>query len=323
MENFSWLTFMDAVPEKDEFLALKKELTKLRLEAKLRKSLSAELTRQKSIADTAKADALSKSRQLAELSAKLAKYLSPQIYEQIFSGEHNAEVKSYRKKLTIFFSDLVGFSTISDELESEDLTNMLNFYLDEMSKIALKHGGTIDKFIGDSVMIFFGDPQSHGAEKDAKNCILMAIEMQNKMRDLEGHWGRHFSFRDNLQMRIGINTGFCTVGNFGSNDRIDYTVVGGAVNLASRLETAAKAGSILVSEETFLLVNDEFNFNKPVRLNVKGLQRELKAYELSMKKSAKSNFTNYKRKGFNLRIDIDSIDQSEIEELKKIIKKLE
>ncbi len=108
MENFSWLTFMDAVPEKDEFLALKKELTKLRLEAKLRKSLSVAPTRQKSITDTGKTDTLSKSQQLAELSAKLEKYLSPQIYEQIFSGQHDAEVKNYRKKLTIFFSDLVG-----------------------------------------------------------------------------------------------------------------------------------------------------------------------------------------------------------------------
>ncbi len=108
MENFSWLTFMDAVPEKDEFLALKKELTKLRLEAKLRKSLSAALLGKKSIADIAKTDALSKSQQLAELSAKLEKYLSPQIYEQIFNGQHVAEVRNYRNKLTIFFSDLVG-----------------------------------------------------------------------------------------------------------------------------------------------------------------------------------------------------------------------
>ena len=93
--------------------------------------------------------------------------------------------------------------------------------------------------------------------------------------------------------------------------------------MASRLETAAKAGSILVSEETFLLVNDKFNFDKPVHLNVKGLQRKLKAYELSMKESAKNNLTNYKRKGFNLEIDTDAIDQSIIEELKKIIEKLE
>lgn len=313
---------MNTSLQDNELTKLKKELTKLRLESKLRKSLSAELTRQKAIADEATATAQSISHRLEALSGQLAKYLSPQIYDQIFSGKHDTEIKSYRKKLTIFFSDLVGFSTISDELESEDLTSMLNFYLDEMSKIALKHGGTIDKFIGDSIMIFFGDPESFGAEEDAKKCVLMALEMQNKMRELEGHWGRHFSFRNDLQMRVGISTGFCTVGNFGSNDRIDYTVVGGTVNLASRLEAAAKSGSVLISEETFLLVKDSFTFSKPRQLKVKGLQRGINAYELSLNEAATNNITTFKQKGFNLELDLNSIDKSGIEKLKKIIEKL-
>ena len=123
--------------------------------------MSTQLEAQKKIADQAKEEALKKSGELEEVSHKLAKYLSPQIHEQIFSGKQSAEITSYRKKLTVlFFSDIVGFTRISDELESEEITSLINFYLNEMSKIALKYGGTIDKFIGDSIMIFFVDPTS-------------------------------------------------------------------------------------------------------------------------------------------------------------------
>ena len=141
--------------ETEEIKQLKREIAKLRLEGNLRKSLSNQLTIQKKIADDAKAEALIKSEEVAKISNQLAKYLSPQIHEQIFSGKQSAEVKSNRKKLTVFFSDIVNFTDISDELESEEMTNLLNFYLNEMSQIALKFGGTIDKFIGDALMIFF------------------------------------------------------------------------------------------------------------------------------------------------------------------------
>jgi class 3 adenylate cyclase len=102
-------------------------------------------------------------RTLVSLSSKLSKYLSPQLYKSIFSGEKNVEVASQRKKLTIFFSDIAGFTETTDMLESEELTTLLNQYLREMSAIALDHGATIDKFIGDAIMLFFGDPESRGA----------------------------------------------------------------------------------------------------------------------------------------------------------------
>ena len=172
---------MDETKEAKEIKDLKREVAKLRLEGNLRKSLSNQLSIQKKIADDAKAEAESKSKEVEAISNKLAKYLSPQIHEQIFSGKQDAEVKSTRKKLTVFFSDIVGFTDISDELESEEMTNLLNFYLNEMSQIALKFGGTIDKYIGDALMIFFGDPESEGPEKDARKCTEMALEMQKLM----------------------------------------------------------------------------------------------------------------------------------------------
>jgi class 3 adenylate cyclase len=105
-------------------------------------------------------------RTLVSLSSKLSKYLSPQLYKSIFSGEKNVEVASQRKKLTIFFSDIAGFTETTDMLESEELTTLLNQYLREMSAIALDHGATIDKFIGDAIMLFFGDPESRGARDE-------------------------------------------------------------------------------------------------------------------------------------------------------------
>ena len=302
--------------ESDEIKVLKREIAKLRLESNLRKSLSNQLSIQKKIADEAKAEAQTKSKEVEAISKKLAKYLSPQIHQQIFSGKQDAEVKSSRKKLTVFFSDIVGFTDISDELESEEMTNLLNFYLNEMSQIALKFGGTIDKYIGDALMIFFGDPETEGPEKDAKKCLEMALEMQQLMDQLQGHWGRHYSLKKDLQIRIGINTGFCTVGNFGSLDRIDYTAIGSTVNLAARLESLAGPGSVLISEDTHFLVNTFFKFKKPQEFEVKGFLRKIKCFELKNLGIPQDDLLHITGKGFELKVNKKLIDQKTITDLK-------
>jgi hypothetical protein len=169
-----------------------------------------------------------KNKILESLSSQLSKYLSPQLYSSIFTGAQNVEVSSRRKKLTIFFSDIAGFTDTADRLESEELTELLNHYLTEMSQIALKHGGTIDKYVGDAIMIFFGDPETKGVKEDALACVKMAIVMRERMHDLADIW-RESGIEKPLQVRMGIHTGYCTVGNFGSEDRMDYTIIGGAV----------------------------------------------------------------------------------------------
>ena len=302
--------------ETEEIKQLKREIAKLRLEGNLRKSLSNQLTIQKKIADDAKAEALTKSEEVAKISNQLAKYLSPQIHEQIFSGKQSAEVKSNRKKLTVFFSDIVNFTDISDELESEEMTNLLNFYLNEMSQIALKFGGTIDKFIGDALMIFFGDPESKGPQEDAKQCIQMALEMQDLMTQLSNYWSKNYSLKKELKIRIGINTGFCTVGNFGSLDRIDYTAIGSTVNLASRLESMSDPGSILVSEDTFALVNNFFSFENPKEVKVKGFLRSIKCYKLQKEDTSKEDIFSISGKGFQISINKKLIHKSIISDLK-------
>src|SRR6185295_14197620 len=191
-----------------------------------------------------------KSTALESLSNKLAKYLAPQVYDSIFAGRQDVKIASHRKKLTICFSDIAGFTETTDRMESEELTQLLNHYLTEMSRIALDYGATIDKYVGDAIVMFFGDPESRGIKEDALACVTMALAMQGRMCELAQVW-RDAGMETPLRCRIGIHTGYCTVGNFGSEDRMDYTIIGGAVNLASRLEHEAQPGTVLISYETF------------------------------------------------------------------------
>ncbi len=140
-------------------------------------------------------------------------------------------------------------------MEPERLSFFMNTYLSEMSNIALQYGGTIDKFIGDAILVFFGDPETEGDRNDALRCARMAVRMRERVKELESVWHEN-GISKPLKVRMGINTGFCTVGNFGSDHRLEYTVLGGPVNLASRLQTAAEADTILMSEATHVLIED-------------------------------------------------------------------
>src|SRR4030095_3815902 len=125
---------------------------------------------------------------LASISMKIGKYLSPQLCRSIFSGEKEVAISTERKKLTIFFSDIKDFTATTERLQPEELTALLNEYLTEMSAIALKHGGTVDKFIGDAMLVFFGDPETKGAVEDAKACLRMAMDMQRRLGELKSKW---------------------------------------------------------------------------------------------------------------------------------------
>ena len=265
-----------------------------------------------------------KSIALEQLSKQLSKYLSPQVYQSIFSGEQSAIVASKRKKLTVFFSDLVGFTEIADRLESEDLTQILNQYLTEMTTIALEHGATIDKYIGDAVMIFFGDPVSRGVQADAVNCVKMSIAMQKRLRSLSEEW-RSMGLTDKLECRIGIATGFCTVGNFGSEDRMDYTIIGGTVNLASRLEGVAAPGTTLVASETYSLIQDEIVCEEHETVAVKGIAYPVRTYKVvDLKEVVAKRGKPVRKKGDLITIDadIDSMSEEERREVADMLHKI-
>jgi class 3 adenylate cyclase len=254
-----------------------------------------------------------KSNAMEQVSNQIAKYLSPQIYESIFTGKREVKVDSYRRKLSIFFSDIAGFTEIADQLASEDLTKLLNHYLTEMSDIALEHGATIDKYVGDAIVIFFGDPETRGVKDDALACVKMAIAMRERMTELQGIW-RDSGISKPLQIRIGINTGFCTVGNFGSEERMDYTIIGSGVNLASRLEGAATPDEILVSHETYSMVKDQILCDSAGTMELKGISQPVETYRIvdlytNLEKDrevVREDFPN-----FNLEIDVEKLSADE------------
>ena len=220
-----------------------------------------------------------KNKALEALSTQLSKYLSPQVYSSIFSGSQNVEIASTRKKLTVFFSDIADFTATTDDLESEELTGLLNHYLTEMSTIALEHGATIDKYVGDAILAFFGDPETKGVKQDALACVRMAIAMQRRMRELQTEW-RDAGLEKPFELRIGIATGYCTVGNFGSEDRMDYTIIGNEVNLASRLQSHAESGSIIVSHATWSLVQNAVLAEEQRPIRAKGFARPIRNYRI-------------------------------------------
>jgi len=220
-----------------------------------------------------------KTHVLQALSEKLSKYLSPQVYEMIFSGERDAALVTERKKLTVFFSDIKDFTATTENMQPEDLTFLLNDYLTKMSEIALKHGGTIDKYIGDAVVVFFGDPVSRGIQDDALACVKMAIDMQRRMVDLRAKWV-DLGYERPFHVRVGINTGYCNVGNFGSADRMDYTIIGGEVNLAARLEGVCEPDGVTMSNETYMLVRDHVSAEALDPIQVKGIARDVHPFAI-------------------------------------------
>ncbi len=253
----------------------------------------------------------------ARLARNLAKYLSPQVWEMIFSGKKHVRLETQRKKLTVFFSDIKGFTELSEELEAEQLTDLLNTYLNEMSKIVLKYGGTIDKFVGDSVMVFFGDPNTQGAKKDAVNAVSMAIAMRKHMKVLRQQW-RAQGITKPLEIRMGLNTGYCTVGNFGADTRMDYTIIGREVNLASRLESSAEAGEILISHEAYSLIKDVIMCRDKGQITVKGFSRPVQIYEVvdfRRDLGAKSSYVEHELPGFSMYLDTNGIQNYDKEKV--------
>ena len=216
---------------------------------------------------------------LAGLSMKISRYLSPQIYKSIFSGQKDVTIHTERKTLTIFFSDIKDFTAITERLQPEQITTLLNEYFTEMSKIALYHGGTIDKFVGDAMLIFFGDPETRGEAEDAKACLQMAVEMQRRLAELNTKW-RKEGVENPFRVRMGINTGYCNVGNFGSADRMDYTIIGAEANLAARLQSIAEPGHIVLSYESYALVRDFVVAHALPSITMKGVSREVVPYSV-------------------------------------------
>jgi class 3 adenylate cyclase len=217
---------------------------------------------------------------LNTLLERTGKYVSPQLFRLITQGREKVELnKTRRKRLTVFESDIVAFTPATVNLEPETLSSFLNGYLEEMTRIVLKWDGTLDKYMGDAMLVFFGDPLVTNDEDHALRCVKMALEMRSRMTELQDDW-YNLGFAEPLHIRMGIATGFCTVGNFGSSQRMDYTIIGSTVNMAQRLQAAADTDGILISHDTWGLVREHIDCETPVSLTLKGFNHPVLAHKL-------------------------------------------
>jgi class 3 adenylate cyclase len=225
------------------------------------------------------------SEQLSRATDLISRYVAAQVAEQILCGNYGAVERQERRKLTIFFSDIKGFTEIADRVEPEDLSRVLNEYLGEMTEIAGRHGGTIDKFVGDAIMILFGAPQATDDRDHALRAVRMAVEMQARMVGLRARWQSE-GIVDTLHVRIGVNTGVASVGNFGTKGRMDYTAIGRQVNLAARLQASCEPDDVLISHATAVLVQDEIPCIARGEIAVKGFVQPVKVYAVAAPTSA-------------------------------------
>jgi len=260
-------------------------------------------------------------RKLNRILDRLGRYVSYQLFKKITHEKGKVEIKTQRKKLTVFFSDLKDFSYTSSHMEGEALSEFLNSYLEIMTQIVIAWRGTLDKYMGDAIMVFFGDPEFTSDEDHALRCVQMAIEMREKMKGLRKKW-YDLGYQEPLHFRMGIATGYCTVGNFGSSERMDYTIIGTPVNLASRLETAADADEVFISHETWSYVKDKVICEPPEKLHLKGFHHQILAHKVLGLKDEKDNIITFENeeKGVNIKIDFSKITK---EEVMSILKDLE
>lgn len=217
-------------------------------------------------------------RRKEHLKSALERYVSKQIAEMIISNDDNGNFRFVpeRREVTLIFADVRGFTTLSENMSPEDMVEILNRYFTRMINIIFKHGGTLDKFMGDSIMALFGAPASTG--DDAYNAIMAAVDM---LKDLvQFNQEQEKLGKPPLRVGIGINTGHVVVGNIGSDQRMEYSAIGDNVNLASRLQGSAAGGQILISKATYDKVSDRIKGKKLDPIMVKGKSKPIEIYEV-------------------------------------------
>ncbi len=207
------------------------------------------------------------------MESALSRYFPRALASRVLD-EKTVDLVPASKDLTLLFADIAGFTKWSSDKSPDLVHGFLSDYLESMAHILFAHGGTVDKFMGDGILAFFGDPFEQ--PDHAERCIKAAVAMQAKVQELRVKWEGPAGI--DLKIRIGINSGTVIAGNLGSITRIEYTVIGAAVNIAQRMESNAPVGGILVTEETWSRTKNLFRFSEPREVVVKGYTEGLKAY---------------------------------------------
>jgi adenylate cyclase len=219
---------------------------------------------------------ISEEKEKQKLRSKFEQYFPPTVVKQMVENPDALMTNPTKKEITIMFSDIKSFTTYSSTMTPEEISTTLNEYFEAMTDIVFKYGGTVDKFIGDGLMVFYGAPEPQADH--ALRCVKAAMEMQLKCRELRAKWEP--AGRLPLRIRIGINTGEVVVGDLGSARRMEYTVLGSDVNLAQRLESNAPVEGIMISESTYRHVKDKVPIRALAPITVKGLETPIVVYEV-------------------------------------------
>ena len=209
---------------------------------------------------------------------ELRRYLSPKLSEIILSSGDTLGAEPKRKMMTVVFSDIRNFSSFTESLEPEELFPLMDKYLSEMTSLIHHYDGTLNKIIGDGLLVFFGDPIP--MEDHAERAVMMAIDMQKKVAELRDEW---LQYGHDFGIGIGINTGYMTVGNIGSDIHKDYTVIGNQVNVASRLESLARAGQILISQRTYSRTKKLVEVEEVGKIQVQGIRDFIVTYNVKVR----------------------------------------
>ncbi len=207
---------------------------------------------------------------------RLKRYLSPQIAEAILKGENESLIKSHRREITVVFLDLRGFTAFTDSAEPEEITELLDSYHMEMGSLIFKYEGTLERFSGDGIMVFFNDPIP--CDDHTKRAVQMALDMRDKVKELRAAaWSKKGY---DLHLGIGLAAGYATLGNIGFEGRRDYGAVGKVTNLASRLSDEAKGGQIITDQKTLSKIEDSIEAEALGEFHLKGFLRPVVAYSI-------------------------------------------
>ena len=217
------------------------------------------------------------------LKSTFGAYISPDLIDQMYEDKREPQLGGQAGYHTAFFSDIQSFSSFSEILEPEKMVSLMNEYLTEMTTILLAHKGTLDKYIGDAIVAFYGAPVP--LEGHEYHACMTALEMDKKLKYMREKWTNEGDWPElvhNIRHRVGLNSGNMVTGNMGSSMRMNYTMMGDTVNLAARLEPAAKEYGVynFVAQNTYKAVADQFEWRLLDYLVVKGKKEPVKAYEL-------------------------------------------
>ncbi|WP_182379502.1 adenylate/guanylate cyclase domain-containing protein [Nocardioides sp. WS12] len=207
----------------------------------------------------------------------IRRYVPRPVFEHVARGE-TAEIDvPVRRRLTVLFADLVGFTALADRVEPEDLTQVINDYMTAMSQLIDEHGGIVNEFAGDGLMALFGAPDEMDVDQQVASAVRAAHAMHTRLDSLNRHW-QGLGIAEPMQTRIGIDTGMLSVGSFGSAGRMTYTAIGMHTNIAARLQAACDPGQILISEASWYLVRDHAPCEPRGEVHCKGVHYPVRSY---------------------------------------------